>query len=189
MNTFLYLVRHGESPKVGDERTRGLTQKGEMQAQSVKERLKMEGINSVISSPYLRSIHTVEQLAIEIGQPVLVNEDLKERIFSNESNRLSDKELIPLLQESFSNPDYALEGAESNGTCQERAIKVVKELLETYRGRKVVIGTHGAIMTLILHYYDKTYDLNFLLNTSKPDIYRLEFHQNDLVDVKRIWSS
>ncbi len=28
MSTFVYMVRHGESPKEGNERTRGLTEKG-----------------------------------------------------------------------------------------------------------------------------------------------------------------
>ena len=33
MNTYIYMVRHGESPKLeGDERTRGLTEKGILDA-------------------------------------------------------------------------------------------------------------------------------------------------------------
>ncbi|AAP10126.1 Phosphoglycerate mutase [Bacillus cereus ATCC 14579] len=31
-------------------------------------------------------------------------------------------------------------------------------------------------MTLMMGYYDSKYDLNFLLQTSKPDIYRMEFN-------------
>lgn len=32
MNTFIYMIRHGDSPKEGNERTRGLTEKGETDA-------------------------------------------------------------------------------------------------------------------------------------------------------------
>jgi len=92
-----------------------------------------------------------------------------------------------LLKKSFSDPNFALKGGESNAVCQNRAIKVLKELLKTYRGQKVVLGTHGAVMTLMMGYYDNQYDLNFLLHTSKPDIYRMEFHDQELVEVNRLW--
>jgi 2,3-bisphosphoglycerate-dependent phosphoglycerate mutase len=187
MSTFVYMVRHGDSPKEGNERTRGLTEKGYIDAQRVTDKLKDEKINAVVSSPYIRSILTVEKLAKQIGQEVLVFEDLKERIFSSEDNRVPDKELASILKKSFSDSNFSLEGGESNADCQKRAIKVLKELLDTFRDKKVVIGTHGAVMTLMMGYFNSTYDLNFLHSTSKPDIYRLEFNEQKLVNVKRLW--
>jgi 2,3-bisphosphoglycerate-dependent phosphoglycerate mutase len=68
-----------------------------------------------------------------------------------------------------------------------RAINVLKDLLDTYRGKKVVVGTHGAIMTLMMAHYDVRFDLKFLHNTSKPDIYRMEFNGKELVNVQRLW--
>ncbi|MEK5530290.1 histidine phosphatase family protein [Viridibacillus sp. FSL R5-0468] len=162
MSTFVYMVRHGESPKEGNERTRGLTEKGYLDAQRVTDIMKDEEVDAVVSSPYVRSILTVEKLAQQIGRKVLVFEDLKERIFSSEDNRVSDKELFPLLEKSFSETNFSLEGGESNADCQKRAIKVLKELLDTFRDKKVVIGTHRAVMTLMMGHFDSTYDLNFL---------------------------
>lgn len=188
MSTFIYMVRHGESPKEGNERTRGLTKKGQTNAHQIAEILKVEEIDVVVSSPYIRSVLTVEKLAHQIGKEVLIFEDLKERRFSSEDNRVSDKELLPLLERSFLEPNYALGGGESNVDCQKRAVKVLKELLTTYEEKKVVIGTHGAVMTLIMGFYDEKYDLNFLSNTSKPDIYKMEFSGHELVDVQRLWS-
>jgi 2,3-bisphosphoglycerate-dependent phosphoglycerate mutase len=182
------MVRHGDSPKDGNERTRGLSDKGKLGAQGVAHVLQKEGIDTVISSPYDRSILTVQELAEQIGQEVLVFEDLKERLFTAEEKRIPDKELYPLLKKSFSDPNFALTGGESNAVCQQRAIKVLQELLlHTYRGRKVVIGTHGAVMTLMMGYYDQKYDLDFLMQTTKPDIYRMEFNGQNLVGVKRLW--
>lgn len=57
----------------------------------------------------------------------------------------------------------------------------------TYKGQKVVIGTHGAVMTFMMRYFDTRYDLDFLLKTSKPDIYRMEFNEDVFVETKRIW--
>lgn len=165
MSTFVYMVRHGESPKEGNERTRGLTEKGYLDAQRVTDIMKDEEVDAVVSSPYVRSILTVEKLAQQIGRKVLVFEDLKERIFSSEDNRVSDKELFPLLEKSFSETNFSLEGGESNADCQKRAIKVLKELLDTFRDKKVVIGTHRAVMTLMMGHFDSTYDLNFYIQS------------------------
>ncbi|MCM3617702.1 histidine phosphatase family protein [Sutcliffiella horikoshii] len=187
MSTFIYMVRHGESPKEGNERSRGLTDKGHVDALKITSILKGEGIDAVISSPYKRSILTVEKLAQQNGQEVLTFEDLKERIFSSEDNRVSDKDLIPLLEKSFMEQNFALEGGESNADCQKRAIKVLKKLLDIFKNKKIVIGTHGAVMTLMMAYFDSSYDLGFLHNTSKPDIYKMEFNEQELVKVQRIW--
>lgn len=187
LRTFVYMVRHGESPKEGNERARGLTEKGYLDAKCVTEILQKQEIDVIVSSPYIRSILTVEHLAKQIGEEVLVFEDLKERMFSSEDNRISDEKLIPLLEKSFSESNFSLEGGESNADCQKRAITVLKKLLESYKGKKIVIGTHGAIMTLMMGYFDSTYDLKFLQSTSKPDIYRMEFNEQELVNVKRLW--
>lgn len=187
MNTFIYMVRHGDSPKTeGNERTRGLTDKGWADADRITEMLQDEGIGVFVSSPYRRSILTVQELARRSGQEILVFEDLKERIFRDEDNRMPDAELIPLLEKSFADPNFALKGGESNADCQGRAVSVLKELLKTYRGQKIAVGTHGAVMTLMMAYYDNQYDLSFLLHTSKPDVYRMEFNDQELVGVTRL---
>jgi 2,3-bisphosphoglycerate-dependent phosphoglycerate mutase len=187
MKTFIYMVRHGESPKTGEnERIRGLTEKGELDVKRITDLLIDEEIEVFVSSPYKRAILTIQSLAKRSGKEVLVFEDLKERIFSSEDNRIADKELYPLLKKSFSDPIFTLIGAESNADCQKRAIAVLKELLTAYQGCKVAIGTHGAVMTLMMGYYDSQYDLNFLLRTSKPDIYRMEFNGHELVRVNRL---
>jgi 2,3-bisphosphoglycerate-dependent phosphoglycerate mutase len=182
------MVRHGDSPKDGNERLRGLTKKGYLDAEHVTNVLKKEKIDVVVSSPYLRSILTVKQLAEQIGQDVIVLENLKERAFSSGKNRIPDKDLLPLMEKSFLDSDFSLEEAESNVDCQRRAIRVLEEIIDTYKDGKVVIGTHGAVMTLMMGYFDSRYGFDFLLSTSKPDIYRMEFNEKKLEKVERLWS-
>ncbi|QIC05387.1 histidine phosphatase family protein [Brevibacillus sp. 7WMA2] len=98
MNTFIYMVRHGESPKTeGNERTRELTDKGRSDAHIITELLKDEGIDTFISSPYRRSILTIEELALSLEKELLVVEDLKEMILICDDKILSDRELYPLV--------------------------------------------------------------------------------------------
>lgn len=188
MKTYIYMVRHGESPKSeGCERTRGLTDKGLADAAIITELMKDEGIDAFVSSPYRRAILTIEGLAQSLDKEVIVFENLREVVFVNDDQILPDKEVYPLVKKMFSDPDYSLPGGESISICQNRSITALKQILKKYQGQKVVIGTHGAVMTLMMGYFDSQYDLEFLLKTSKPDIYRMEFEEENLIEVKRLW--
>lgn len=188
MKTFIYMVRHGESPKTeGDERTRGLTEKGRSDAHIITELLKDERIDAFISSPYRRAMLTIEELAQSLNKKIIVFEDLRELVFLGNDQIMADNELYPLVKKMFSEPDFSLPGGESIRICQNRAVRTLQKILAQYRGQKVVIGTHGAVMTLMMGYFDNQYDLEFLLTTSKPDIYKMEFQDEVLVETKRLW--
>ena len=59
--------------------------------------------------------------------------------------------------------------------------------MDTNVGKRIVVGSHGAVMTLMMGYFDEKYDLNFLHSTTKPDIYRMEFRERELIEVERTW--
>jgi 2,3-bisphosphoglycerate-dependent phosphoglycerate mutase len=182
------MVRHGESPKTeGNERTRGLTDKGRSDSRIITELLKEEGIDTFVSSPYRRAVLTIEEVARFLGKEILVFEELKEIVFSSDDKIMSDKELYPLVKKMFSDPDFSLPGGESITICQNRVIPIMKKILNENKGRKIAIGTHGAVMTMMMGYFDRQYDLDFLLNTSKPDIYKMEFDEEVLVGTERLW--
>ncbi|GKS13535.1 phosphoglycerate mutase [Paenibacillus chitinolyticus] len=188
MKTFVYMVRHGESPKTeGNERTRGLTLKGCSDAQIVAQLLKDEGIDTFISSPYKRAILTLEGLARSLGKEMIVIEELKETVFIGDDKILPDTEVYPLVKKMFSDPDFSLPGGESFTNSQNRVVTILKNILSEYKGQKVAIGTHGAVMTMMMGYFDPQFDLDFLLNTSKPDIYKMEFDEGILTNTARLW--
>ncbi|PDZ07150.1 histidine phosphatase family protein [Bacillus cereus] len=188
MSTYVYMVRHGESPKLeGNERTRGLTEKGSLDAHRVTDILKTEGIDTFISSPYKRAVLTIEKSADFYGKEVVIYENLKECMFSNEDQIISDKEVYPLVKKMFANQDFTLTEGESYKDCQRRVVKVLKEILMDFQGQKIIIGTHGLVMTLMMNYFDNQYGFEFLMQTSKPDIYKLEFKDEQLMNVERLW--
>ncbi|HGH7178694.1 TPA: histidine phosphatase family protein [Bacillus luti] len=188
MNTYIYMVRHGESPKLeGNERTRGLTEKGSLDAHRVTDILKTEEIDAFISSPYNRAVLTIEKTAGFYEKEILIYENLKECMFLSEDQIISDKEVYPLVKKMFSNQNFALTEGESYKDCQRRVVKVLKEILMDFQGQKIVIGTHGLVMTQMMNYFDNQYEFEFLIHTSKPDIYKLEFKDEQLMDVERLW--
>ncbi|MCM3700539.1 histidine phosphatase family protein [Paenibacillus macerans] len=189
MKTYIYMVRHGESPKTeNNERTRGLTDKGWSDAKRITEILKNEGIDVFVSSPYRRAVLTIEELAKCYDKEILLFEELRELEFSNENRIMTDQELYPEVNKMIGDPDYSLPGGESSAMCMNRAIGILKKIIEENQGKKIVIGTHGLVMTLMMRYFNSKYDFDFLLSTTKPDIYRMEFAEGSLMEVKRIWN-
>ncbi|BFT74082.1 histidine phosphatase family protein [Paenibacillus sp. P36] len=185
MKTINYMVRHAESLYTeGTERTRGLTAKGKRDVEKVTKVLKEEGIDVIISSPYNRAILSIEGLAQNLGLEIKTFEDLRERYFAEEI--IAD--LMSVIREKFYDFDYSLPGGESNSDCQNRSISVIKNILKEHPGKKIAIGTHGLVMTLMMNYFDSSYGLDFLNQLNKPDIYKLSFENLELKEVIRLWN-
>lgn len=187
MTTYIYMVRHGDSLRTGvDEWTRGLSPKGEEDALRVTECLKDEGIDVMYSSPYIRAVNTIADLADKLEQDIILVNDLREKVWMEGEQQLPDGELYQVLQKMYTDPDYALPGGESNRECQTRAVKALQDILRTHEGKKVAIGTHGMVMSLMMGYYDPEYGLDFLMQTTKPDIYVMAFENGQLTGVERL---
>lgn len=188
--TTIYMVRHAESPYMdGSERTRGLSVEGKRKAQQAAELLINEGINLIVSSPYARAILTVEGLAHKLNLDIIEIEDLRERHFAGDDYKISDDEFMLAVNRMFEDPSYALPGGESNLVCQNRAVAALKTILEQHNGSKIAIGTHGNVMTLMIGYFDSNYGFDFLMQTDKPDVYKLEFEGLELKAVTRLWQA
>ncbi|OMF83112.1 histidine phosphatase family protein [Paenibacillus glucanolyticus] len=182
--TTLYFVRHAESPySEGKERSRGLYVQGASDAERVKGLLLGEGIGVIVSSPYQRAKDTVQPLADALGLPITVLEDLRERKIGDfQGNSFTDAK-----RKLFNEPDTCFPEGESSKDAQRRAVQAMEGILDTYKGKNVVMGTHGDIMTLMLHHYDQRFDYEFWQGTSMPDIYRAEFEEGKLVNISRLW--
>ncbi|CAM2905302.1 histidine phosphatase family protein [Paenibacillus sediminis] len=181
---FIYFIRHAESLYVeGAERSRGLTDNGKLDAIVVKELLINEGIDLFYSSPYSRTINTIMVLANELSKEIIIEEDLREREIGDFS-KCHFKEAKRKVYEDFR---FSFTNGESSEQAQRRAVKVVEKILEEHDDKRIVIGTHGDIMSLMLNYFDKNYGFSFWESTSMPDIYQLYFEGLELKRVIRLW--
>lgn len=184
IHTTIYFVRHAESPYIeGEERTRGLSEKGLLDAMIVKDLMIDERIDIIISSPYERAIRTIKDLANELSEEIVIEEDLKERVIGNFCH-LDFKEAKRKLYDDF---DYMYPNGESSHQAQGRAIAIVDKVLQLYKGKIIVMGTHGDIMTLMMNHFDARYDYDFWKSTTMPDIYKLNFKGHELRYVERLW--
>lgn len=183
MFTKIYLVRHAHSNYSRDELGRSVSEDGRKHVEDVSKILVAENIEVFISSPYRRAIQTVEGAAEALGIEIKLNESFKERILSS----IPVEDFETTVEKIWENPNFSLEGGESNIQAQQRGIEELKVILERYKGKRIAIGTHGNIMALIMNYYNSKYNYEFWKGLSMPDIYKLSFDNNRLVDVERIW--
>lgn len=184
MRTNIYLVRHAHSMYTPDELGRPLSGRGMADAERVTELLKNETISVVLSSPYRRAIETVAGIAKAIGTEVATIDGFRERL-------LSDRPVADFsaaIKKVWEDGDFAWEGGESNKTAQKRGVAALAQVLDTYSGENLAIGTHGNIMVLIMNHFREEYGFGFWNNLDMPDIYKLTFDGQELADVQRVWS-
>jgi 2,3-bisphosphoglycerate-dependent phosphoglycerate mutase len=192
MSTHIYFVRHGIAPFSLELELVGgasLSEQGKLDAKRVAELLGNEKIDVIVSSSYNRAKETVTPLAKLLQKEIVQFEELIERPIASLKYPTSEEQLILGIERSFTDVDFCMPDGETTRQARERAIPIILKLLSDYDGKKIVIGTHGNIMTIILNYFDSNYGFEFWKQTSKPDVYKLEFKENKLINVERLWSS
>ncbi|PFY11185.1 histidine phosphatase family protein [Bacillus toyonensis] len=180
--TTIYFVRHAHSTYTKEERERPLSEKGHCDAENVTCLLKDGHIDVVISSPYKRAIQTVQGIANTYNVSIQIEEDLRERLLSSEPV----EDFNDAIENVWEDWTFAYEGGESNVVAQKRAILCMQNILEKYKGKNIVIGTHGNIMVLLMNYFDSKYDFQFWKTIQMPDVYKLTFDNNRFISAERI---
>ncbi|WP_151733029.1 histidine phosphatase family protein ['Paenibacillus yunnanensis' Narsing Rao et al. 2020] len=184
MNTIIYFIRHAESPYVaGRELTRGLSAKGQQDAEQVRLTLRNRAIDRFYSSPYERAIRTIKPLAEERGQEIHLIDELKERMIGD----ITGSSFYGAKQAVYRDFSCSYPGGESSREAQRRGAAVIRELLNRHSGQTLVIGTHGDLMTLLLNAFNPRYDFDFWESTSMPDIYKADFSGQEMIQVTREW--
>lgn len=143
--TIVGLLRHGQTDWNIDFRLQGITDiplnsTGLQQARAAAAALRAEDWNFVASSPLSRAIDTAGVIAAAIAIPeVKIEPLLLERSFG-EAEGLTHAE----WKEKF--PDGMPPGGESLEELKIRANLLLSQLLNTYRGTKVLAVSHGAMI-------------------------------------------
>ncbi len=175
----MYLVRHAKA--VGQDFTARLTDEGYKQAQSLVSFFEDIPLERIYSSPYRRTIETIEPLAKHRGLSVLEDERLGERV-------LADKEFVEwkeMLKKSFDDFDLKYPGGESNREGLIRVESLMKDLLQSPENH-ILLVSHGNLTTLLLHYFDKSYAFEELFLLSNPDVYLIECDEHNS-SIQRLW--
>jgi 2,3-bisphosphoglycerate-dependent phosphoglycerate mutase len=163
----IILVRHAESaPDFSlPEADWPLSACGREQADRLAEELRIERIDRICSSPYLRALDTVRPLSRELGVPIEVYDDLRERKLA--PGRLPN--VLEMIERSWSDFDFALPGCESARQAQARAVAAIDALA----GEVVLVSSHGQLISLYLNALDPKFGFEGWRSMSNPQVFRL----------------
>lgn len=180
--TNLYFVRHAKVIYTEDDHSRPLSEEGKADIANVTDYFRNIEIHNIVSSPYIRAIHTIEGVSEDKNISIECYDDLRERKVAH--GFIEDFETFSIKQ--WQDYDFKLEGGESLAEVQRRGNKVIRHLLNVYKDKNVVIGTHGTFLAVQLNYYDSQYDSDFWKKIKMPDIFKLEFDGDKLMSIENL---
>ena len=177
--TRVYFVRHAQ-PRYdcANDAARPLTPEGEKDAEKVRDFFKDKQIDAFYSSPYKRSVDTIEPAARFLGLDIITDARLREREKGPGGNTKG------LFQKRWANKNYHEEGGESIHMAQKRNMLALEDILRANEDKNVVVGTHGTALSSILNYYDNSFDCSSFLRMIDwmPYIIELDFEKLDLIN-------
>ena len=182
--TTIYFIRHAEPNYANhDDMSRELSAKGLKDRELVTDFLMDKQIDVVLSSPFKRAVDTVRHFAEKKGMDIILVENFKERrvdsVWIEDFNSFSKKQW-----EDFS---YKLSDGECLAEVQSRNISALIEVLEAYKGKNIVVGSHGTALSTIINYYDKTFgysDFNAIRHLM-PWVVEFTFEEDVCVGIRK----
>ncbi len=186
--TNVYFIRHAESDNtVHDGRIRPLTPKGLADCSLVTNYLTDKNIDMVFSSPFKRAVDTVSDFALKNNLEIKTVEDFRERKSDSDWNRHHDN-FFSFIERQWADFHYTSSDGECLAEVQERNIKALEKLLEQYKGKNIVIGTHGMALSTIINYYDSTYRFkDFMAMVDiMPWVVKMSFNETHCTEIKKI---
>lgn len=157
--TRVYLVRHGATALTTEDKFSGaigveLSDTGRWQASKLGERLAGEGITAVYASPLSRAVDTAHLIADRMGLEPTLRDGLRE-ISHGRWEGLSRREVEERFNTEYvtweNDPfTFAPEGGESGLAVLARALPVIREVVTSHPGQKVLVVSHKATLRLLL---------------------------------------
>ena len=183
--TTVYFVRHAE-PNYNnhDDELRELTEKGLEYRKLVTEYLADKSIDVVLSSPYKRAVDTVMDFASYYSMTIEKIYDFRERKVDSEWI----EDFTEFCKRQWADSNYKYTDGETLAEVQKRNISALKQVLEQYENKNIVIGSHGTALSTIINYYDPTYGFEDFdkIRQLMPWIMKLTFVGKKLIDMESV---
>lgn len=205
--TTVYLIRHSE--KINQNLTdntnnneyyqnrrekRILSMNGEKKAENLSKQPEFEGIDIIFSSNYARAIQTAKYFAEPNKMVIHIDERFNERkmgIVQPEEDVVMEQ----YYDESIRNPE-----GESRKEVQDRMIAGFLDVVNSNKGKRIVIFTHGVAMTFLLMKWCKLKNINegseiclsfkdkIIFNKifDAPEVFKIKIKNNEIVDIKNL---
>lgn len=172
--THLYFVRHAEPNYDNhDDYTRELSEKGMADRRLVTSFLSDKSIDIVLSSPYKRAVDTLKDFADTYGYEIATVDNFRERKVDN----CWIEDFYSFTKRQWEDFNYKLSDGETLREVRERNISALRQVLDTYGNKNIVIGSHGTALSTIINYYQPNFGFAEFdeIRTLMPWIVHFEF--------------
>lgn len=151
----LYVTRHGQTQYNIETRICGrsnvrLTEKGIRQAEKLAESMVGSDVDIILSSPLIRAKTTADIVAGKLHVPVVVDERLAERDYGAIDGTY---EGTPGFMENWIQFGYVYPEGESLLRVVQRVYNFLDDVKETYKGKTVMVISHGGVCRVIHSYF------------------------------------
>ncbi len=182
--TIVYFVRHAEpNYKNHDDQSRELSEKGLRDTKLVTEYLKDKDINIIMSSPYKRAIDTIKPFAESRGLSIQLLDDFRERKVGS----VWIENFDAFCKRQWDDFSYKLTDGETLSEVQTRNIAALRNVLNKYKDKNIVIGSHGTALSTIINFYDHSFGYNDFMEIKSvmPWIVKFIFEGEYLQAIKK----
>ena len=154
--TVFHLLRHGERVYgrvlVGRMPGIGLTERGRAEIAAMAERLSVDDIAAIYSSPLQRTRESAEIVAARLDLPIAYRDDLIELNFGDWTGKTFDQiRTDPHWPPWSTRRSLAtIPGGESMRDVQQRVVAALLEIGEAHPNEAVVVVSHGDVIRAAL---------------------------------------
>lgn len=177
--TKVYFVRHAE-PNYDNhnDELRELSPKGWEDRKLVTSFLLDKGIDVAFSSPFKRAIDTIKGFTDSVDLEIKIIDEFRER--KVDSGWIED--FNSFTKKQWMDFSFKLSDGECLQEVQERNIVALKRIVKEYKGRNIVIGSHGTALSTIINYYDSSFSYEDFVKIKYKMPWIVELVYNDFTD-------
>lgn len=205
MITTIYLVKHADELKEnGIKNTNDSTQlinekyilsvKGEEQSKKLSENPELNNIDVLWSSSYVRAKATAKYIAYKNNIEINIDSRLNERRLGNLEDlaKWMENKRFGVVEEYLLEKKWKASDGESCEEATERVTLFFKNILKENSGKRIVLVSHGALISFLLtNWCELNEEIKLIFNNKiieikEPSITKLIFNNQKLISIESI---
>ena len=205
MNTIIYLVKHADELKESGIQNANdtaqlinekyiLSVKGEEQSKRLSESQELQNIDALWSSSYARAKATAKYIAYTNNIDINIDSRLNERKLGNleDLSKWMENKPFGVVQAYLQDKKWKAREGESCEESTERVTSFLEKTLKENIGKKIVLVSHGALISFLLtNWCELNEEIKLVFNNKiieikEPSITKLTFDKQKLTNIESI---
>ena len=167
---------------------------GEEQSRKLSENPELQNIDVLWSSSYARAKGTAKYIAYRNNIEINIDSNLNERKLGNleDLSRWMENKAIGVVQAYLQDKKWKAREGESCEEATKRITLFLQKILEENVGKRIVLVSHGALISFLLtNWCDLNQDTklafnNKVIDIKEPSITKLTFDNQKLIRIETI---